>query len=152
MEPCRCGSGKSGDGCCLPFLHGTHTAPSPEALMRSRYSAFCVGAVSYLLDTHKFSEPAADLRERINATIGTIQWLGLQILESRTEGETGTVEFIARYRDAQGFGQLREHSTFQYIDGRWFYMGGRHLPPPKLQRNDTCWCGSGKKFKKCCGA
>jgi SEC-C motif domain protein len=62
------------------------------------------------------------------------------------------VEFIARYRDAQGFGQLREHSTFQYIDGRWFYMGGRHLPPPKLQRNDTCWCGSGKKFKKCCGA
>jgi uncharacterized protein YecA (UPF0149 family) len=23
---------------------------------------------------------------------------------------------------------------------------------PKIGRNDPCWCGSGKKFKKCHGA
>jgi uncharacterized protein YecA (UPF0149 family) len=23
---------------------------------------------------------------------------------------------------------------------------------PKVGRNDPCWCGSGKKFKKCHGA
>ncbi len=25
-------------------------------------------------------------------------------------------------------------------------------PTPKVGRNDPCPCGSGKKFKKCCGA
>lgn len=151
MVPCHCGSGRPAADCCQPFLRGERHAPTPEALMRSRYSAYCTGAVDYLLDTHKFSEPAAQLRERITAGVGTTQWLGLQILHSHTEGDIGTVEFIARSRDAGGFSQLREHSTFHRIDGRWFYVAGRHLPAPRPQRNDPCWCGSGKKLKKCCG-
>jgi hypothetical protein len=27
---------------------------------------------------------------------------------------------------------------------------GRELPPENLGRNDRCWCGSGKKYKRCC--
>jgi len=34
-------------------------------------------------------------------------------------------------------------------------IGGRITPirrdKPKIGRNDPCTCGSGKKFKKCCG-
>jgi SEC-C motif-containing protein len=152
MEPCHCGSAKPGADCCLPLLTGTCHSPTPEALMRSRYSAFCTGNVDYLLDTHLCAEPAELMRERISATLATTQWLGLQILHSQTSGDSGEVEFIARYKDAKGFGQLRERSTFQRSDGHWFYVSGRHLPPPKLQRNEPCWCGSGKKLKHCCGA
>lgn len=120
--------------------------------MRSRYTAFCAGNVDYLLNTHRFAEPLELMRERISATIETTQWLGLRIIASHAEGDKGEVEFIASYRDAGGLGFLREQSIFQRDENRWFYVSGRHLPSPKLQRNDPCWCASGKKFKKCCGA
>ncbi|MFN7145721.1 MAG: SEC-C metal-binding domain-containing protein, partial [Myxococcota bacterium] len=35
--PCPCGSGRKAKGCCLPILEGA-AAPTPEALMRSRYT------------------------------------------------------------------------------------------------------------------
>ena len=120
--------------------------------MRSRYSAFCTGNVDYLLNTHHFPEPAAVMRDRIEATLKTTRWLGLRVIHSQSDGDMGEVEFLAGYKDAGGFGLLREHSLFHREQDRWFYVSGKHLPPPKLQRNDICWCGSGKKFKKCCGA
>lgn len=120
--------------------------------MRSRYSAFCTGNVDYLLSTHHFSESTELMRERIGGTVKTTQWLGLRIIASHSEDDKGEVEFIAGYRDAGGLGFLREHSIFHREENRWYYVSGTHLPSPKLQRNDPCWCDSGKKFKKCCGA
>ena len=49
--------------------------------------------------------------------------------------------------------------TRQVEDGRWVYTGqvnesGKTVrrEAPKVGRNDPCPCGSGKKYKKCCGA
>jgi len=76
------------------------------------------------------------------------------LIIAREKGESsdseGVVEFAADY---QG-GQLHERSRFLKEEGKWFYLNGDILPPvtaAKVGRNDPCPCGSGKKFKKCCG-
>lgn len=119
--------------------------------MRSRYSAFCEGNVEYLLQTHLEDTPSPDAEKQIRATTANTQWLKLEVLNASQSGNAGVVEFIAFYRDNRGAGQLHERSNFIRKDERWFYVDGSHLPPVKIQRNDPCWCGSGKKFKKCCG-
>ena len=119
--------------------------------MRSRYSAFCTGDVDYLIATHKFTGSAATMAEQLRVAVDTTTWLKLDVLHSSAQADSGTVEFIAHYRDARGVGSLHEKSEFQREDGHWYYTDGQHLPPPKHPRNDPCWCGSGKKFKKCCG-
>ena len=48
---CPCGSHKSYSGCCEPYLSGQKAALTPEALMRSRYSAFTKRKFSYLTKT-----------------------------------------------------------------------------------------------------
>lgn len=120
--------------------------------MRSRYSAFCCGNVEYLLQTHLMDNPSADEGSHIRATMANTQWLKLDVCHAETSGDKGVVEFIAYYRDQRGLGQLHERSLFVKKENRWFYTSGTHLPASKLQRNASCWCGSGKKFKKCCGA
>ena len=169
---CPCGSQKSYAECCEPFILGKANAPNPEALMRSRYSAYVKVAPEYLRETlapearHDFSEK--DVRE----WAGQSEWKGLEILKA----EGNTVEFIAKYK-AQG--KVLEHhevSSFRKEGGKWYFVDGEshvheegkghehhaHQPreklkpvvrvEPKLGRNDPCHCGSGKKFKKCHGA
>jgi SEC-C motif-containing protein len=148
---CHCGSGKAFADCCAPLLRGEQFATTPEALMRSRYSAFCEGNVEYLLQTHLEDTPSPDAEKQIRATTANTQWLKLEVLNASQSGNAGVVEFIAFYRDNRGAGQLHERSNFIRKDERWFYVDGTHLPAVKVQRNDPCWCGSGKKFKKCCG-
>ena len=86
---------------------------------------------------------------------------GLEIVET-TEGgpddDTGTVEFIAKFK--QNGQEIKHHelASFEKIDGKWIFMDGE-VPKPKqviretqkVGRNEPCPCGSGKKFKKCCG-
>lgn len=118
--------------------------------MRSRYSAFCEGNVEYLLQTHLGITPSSNAEKQIRATIANTQWLKLNVLNASEFGDAGVVEFIAFYRDGRGAAQLHERSNFIRKNERWFYVDGVHLPAIKFQRNDPCWCGSGKKFKKCC--
>lgn len=125
--------------------------------MRSRYSAFCTGDITYLLATHKTAAPTALLTDQIRVTLATTRWLKLQVLHAAADGDNGQVEFVAFFREQAGdsittkLGQLHELSRFRRDDGRWYYLDGDHLAPLKFARNDSCWCGSGKKLKKCCG-
>jgi SEC-C motif-containing protein len=89
-------------------------------------------------------------------------WLGLEIISTEDGGsndDSGMVEFKASYRLDDETCVLHELSRFERKQGRWYYRDGR-LPDvkqyrretPKIGRNDPCNCGSGKKYKKCCGA
>lgn len=163
--PCPCGSRLAYSACCAP-LHQNTPAPNAERLMRSRYSAFCLGKIDYLLATLAPQSRQPNDAEGLRHTIKQTQWLALQVLGSGTDGGDEWVEFVAFYQklpaqamnDASASagkradGQLHERSRFIQQDGRWFYLDGRILPPVKWPRNDPCWCGSGIKFKKCCGA
>ena len=144
--PCPCGSGLDYAQCCRPLHHG-EPAPSPEALMRSRYSAFVRDDADYVRASwHPDTRPAELTLE------GGEQWLGLEIVDAKQDGDAGQVHFRATHRDGDGFAVLEEHSRFVRENGHWFYLDGEHTVRPfKPGRNDPCPCGSGRKFKKCCG-
>jgi len=145
---CRCGSGQAFSECCQPFLEGSTAAPTAEALMRSRYSAFARGKVDYLLQTSAPERHAANEKALLGDSCNSTRWLALHILKTT---ET-TVEFAAFYESNSGVEQLHECSTFERREGRWIYVSGEFLPPLTFGRNDACWCRSGKKFKKCHGS
>lgn len=146
MMPCPCGSGQPYSECCQRFHAGDLAADTPEALMRSRYSAFVMKLPDYLRGTwHPTSRPASLPLE------DSPDWAALQILSARAGDDRGQVHFRALYRVPGGFGYLEEVSDFVREDGRWFYLSGTpregRLNPG---RNDRCPCGSGRKFKTCC--
>lgn len=151
-DACPCGSGARFAACCGALLAGAQPAATPEALMRSRYCAFVLGDADYLLATwHPRTRPAGlDLADQP-------QWQRLQVAGSGqdADGVQGWVEFAAHFRTAQGAGCLQERSRFLREQGRWFYLDGRPPSPaktaPRPGRNDPCPCGSGRKFKHCCG-
>ena len=155
IERCHCGSKKRYEACCGRFLSGEKKTETPEQLMRSRYSAFCMKNADYLVSTHHPVNRSADERQSVLESAANTEWLGLKVLktESRIKGSTvGYVEFVAFYQNAlSGAGQIHEKSEFIFENGQWYYVDGVMLPPVKFKRNDPCWCGSNKKFKKCHG-
>lgn len=150
-ELCPCGNSKKYSDCCGRFLSGRSRPKTPEELMRSRYSAFCIKDVEYLISTLHPSRRCPDDRENLVRSAREIQWQGLKVIKAGIEeGDTGYVEFAAFYRSTEP-GQLHEHSSFIRENGTWYYLDGQSLPPLHFGRNEPCWCRSGKKFKKCHG-
>ncbi|MBD0337262.1 MAG: YchJ family protein [Cyanobacteria bacterium Co-bin13] len=150
---CPCGSLKNYAECCKPYLQNLAQAPTAEALMRSRYTAYVNGSVDYLVATRHPSKRRFSDLEQLRQSCQNTTWLGLTILEvqgGQPTDETGTVEFVALYR-TDTVAQLHEKSRFTKLKGRWLYLEGDLLPPLAPQRNAPCWCGSGKKFKLCHG-
>ena len=120
--------------------------------MRSRYTAFCQGNIDYLIATHHPSKRQMDDRQTLTKTIAETTWLGLHVLNSNTQATgTGSVEFVAFFQSQGIPSQLHEKSEFIRQNDRWYYLQGTILGPITIGRNDACWCGSGKKYKKCHG-
>ena len=69
------------------------------------------------------------------------------------------VEFVASALVRNRHCQFGETSRFVKESGLWLYVDGDVAPAGgqledgsgKIGRNDACPCGSGRKFKKCCG-
>ena len=119
--PCPCGKPAPYDVCCGIF-HAGGVAPSAEALMRSRYSAYVLALEPYLLATWHASTrpPSLDLSADDN-----MRWLGLEIKQHKSTGtDSAIVEFVARYRVAGRAHRLHETSRFLREDGRWYYLDG----------------------------
>lgn len=146
MTECPCGSKKAFSECCEPIIKKTLQASSPEKLMRSRYSAFAKSENEYLVfSTLKKNQSPNDLQELKNLN-NSVKWLKLEIVDAYDD----IVEFKAYYLEANEIKVLHEKSNFVKEDGLWKYDSGE-LFNTKIQRNQECPCGSGKKFKKCCG-
>jgi SEC-C motif-containing protein len=125
-------------------------ANSAEQLMRSRYSAFCIGDINYLITTLHPDYRSKDDEAALRQTIQQTQWLGLKIIKHVPGIWSATVEFVAFY-GMNPIQQMHELSRFIRQEGKWFYTNGDMLAPVKLSRNAGCFCGSAKKFKKCHG-
>ena len=123
MITCYCGSDLSFENCCEPYIKGIQKAPTAEALMRSRYTAFATGAADYLVATTHSSTRKFHKKADILGWSQNNQWLQLEVLAST---ET-TVTFKAYYLDFQLSAQIHhEHSTFVFENGRWFYVDGTY--------------------------
>ena len=119
---CPCGSGNLLEACCGHYHEG-HPAPCAEALMRSRYSAYVLGLVDYLLATWHPSTGPGDLE------LPPRKWLGLEVRHAQAAGDAGVVEFVARCRDAGRAQRQHEISRFVREGGRWYYIDGQMVEP-----------------------
>ena len=160
QKNCPCGSGLSYGECCEPYITGVKSAPTAEALMRSRYAAYTEHAIDYIIDTCTKSEKDNIDYEQTKNWSEKSNWLGLKILSTEKGGPAdteGTVEFEALYEMDGLRENHHENAKFKKQDNRWLYDEGNVVPKtvirtgPKVGRNEPCPCGSGKKYKHCCG-
>ena len=161
MESCPCGSGSIYPECCEPFVSGMHKPSTAEALMRARYTAYTRKKIEYIHQTHHPQTRDQHDMEEARKWAENSEWLGLEVVSTEAGGpgdSEGTVEFIARYQVDDEEVEHHELSQFKRVDDEWFFHDGKMIgqepirrEEPKVGRNDPCPCGSGKKFKKCCG-
>ncbi|OZI19686.1 hypothetical protein CAL26_19015 [Bordetella genomosp. 9] len=123
VKTCPCGTGKAYAACCGQWHRGPRhlQAPTAEALMRSRYSAYVLDLVDYVRDTwHPDTRP-----EHVDPNPAGLKWLGLDVRRHVVQDERhALVEFVARSR-MQGKGQrMHEVSRFVRENGVWLYVDG----------------------------
>lgn len=163
--PCRVmeSKGPSYEECCAPLHKGAAKASTPEQLMRARYSAYVKKTIPFIAAT-QLTEKAEEFDEKeAEKWADSADWRGLKIVETKKGGaqdSDGIVVFEAHYTDKASQKELvhKETSLFHKVNGAWMFKEGviagaqafKRLEP-KIGRNDPCSCGSGKKFKKCCG-
>ncbi len=167
MTLCPCGSSQPANACCSPILERTQTAPTAEALMRARYCAYVAKDVDFVMETTLPASRSDSDIKAMKAWAEQSEWEGLEVIASSKGSSSdleGEVEFIARYRMQGVAQQHHEKSFFVKEEGKWYFKDGEVLASGptekatpvvnanKTGRNDPCPCGSGKKFKKCCGA
>ncbi|NEX22148.1 hypothetical protein G3480_17860 [Thiorhodococcus mannitoliphagus] len=119
---CPCGSGRPFAECCGPFLEGGALPQTAEALMRSRYTAFALGAPDYLRSSWHSNTCPRDVLPN-----PTTKWTGLKIVATEAGGPNdieGEVEFVARYKIQGRAHRLHERSRFVRENGEWRYLDG----------------------------
>ncbi len=156
---CPCGSGKTYAECCELYIKGKEKAPTAEALMRARYTSYVKQEIDFIINTCETGDKIAQIdRKATEDWSKNSTWHGLKILitEDIKEGES-IVEFEAEYT-LKGMHDIHhEIAGFRKINGEWFYSEGMMRPTTvvregkKIGRNEPCPCGSGKKYKQCCG-
>jgi len=157
-SPCPCGSGKTFSQCCQPILKQERAAATAEELMRSRFTAHVVLDHEHLHRSYLTTSRRPYVPEMVDGA--ELKWTRLVVHahEPGPKPDLAFVDFTA-YFDDQGTEQaLHEKSEFARIDGTWFYTRSVRTGPapikaatPKVGRNDACPCGSGRKYKHCCG-
>ncbi len=147
MQLCYCKSELEFSKCCEPILRVSNIASSALALMRSRYSAYCLGDVNYLqATTHNHSWSDEELKS-IQDWADNSMWQHLEIV-SYSEN---IVEFKAYYIFNGKQHIHYEKSTFLKVNDMWKYVDGDiYEDKVDFLRNEQCICGSGKKYKRCC--
>ncbi|WP_294214267.1 YchJ family protein [uncultured Chryseobacterium sp.] len=122
---CPCCSGKSYEDCCKPYHTGEKNAPTAEALMRSRFSAFAIPNADYLWETTLPSKRKYHNKRDLHDWSTANTWTKLEIVGKPS---TNTVEFKAFYTDGGGRHEVHhELSTFRMVQNRWFYVSGEFI-------------------------
>ncbi len=114
---CHCGTGRTFENCCAPLIAGEQSAPTAEALMRSRYSAYAEHDEAYILSTWHASTRPQSLSVNEDSAV---QWIRLKVMQCSQD----TVEFMAWYKLNGKAHKLHEHSRFIYENQRWYYVDG----------------------------
>ena len=152
---CHCGNNEPFEKCCRRYIIGNINPPTALALMKSRYSAFVIKNIDYLVKT---AHPSLNAKKSsLLEWANQVTWKKLRIISSTagTGNHTaGEVEFKAYYKQGLKNDIQHEKSLFTKENNTWYYTKGVINPTPlasaETNRNDLCPCGSGKKFKKCC--
>lgn len=159
MSLCPCGSGIPYSDCCEQIISGGRSAKTAEQLMRARYSAYVNAEMDFIFEsTHPEHRQGYD-HSGTKEWAETAEWQGLEIISTTRGGcddSVGEVEFIARFVEKGDSREHHEAGQFKRKEGIWYFTEGQMVRPKpltvtKIGRNDPCSCGSGVKYKKCCG-
>lgn len=126
-QNCPCESAQPYTQCCEPLHRGHAKAPTAEALMRSRYSAYVKGEIDYLVATTLPAVRTTNLWVDYDSTAKTIDWIGLEVLRAQQGGpndKVGKVEFRANYLQSGEKTIHHELSRFRRYRGDWCYVDG----------------------------
>lgn len=96
--------------------------------MRSRYTAYVMGDIDYLIETTLPKMRTGKLRAGYQSTHDTIQWIGLKVVETWLGGnkdKIGKVLFQAFYIQAGKSSTHEELSRFRRSGGTWYYVDGK---------------------------
>mgnify|MGYP002746452071 CR=1 FL=1 len=146
---CFCRSGKEYKYCCAPFHLHTAVPEKAEQLMRSRYTAYVLKNIPYIVATTVPSQQTLLETHLLQEWADNTTWLGLEILKTENLTKTqSAVEFKNIFQGEEGKLTHQERSIFVKIENCWYFVDPTVSLPTMKQ---PCVCGSGKKFKHCCG-
>ncbi len=161
IENCPCGSNKKYTECCEIFIKGNTSVETAEQLLRSRFSAYVKREIEYIVNTTLPQQQIKLDKKAIRDWAEKTNWTKVEIIkcfEGSKNDDSGTVEFVAYYKDKGLLCKHHEVGKFKKVDTLWYYDDSEFpkakqvtRSEPKIKRNDPCPCGSGKKYKKCCG-
>jgi len=102
--------------------------------MRSRYSAYAAGEVSYLLATTAPESPHARAdrsvwAEEVRRWCQAVEFRQLQVFSASEEGNSGEVRFFATLFHGAEEVSFGEISSFVRREGRWYYVAGEPFTP-----------------------
>lgn len=147
---CHCGSGLEYQACCKAFHDGDKIATRAEDLLRSRFSAFVTNNFRYNYDTTSSANRSENLLQSLSKVADETKWQSLLILERFPDNDPlPRIRYVAFFQRGGNWYQIHELSFFSFENGALRYDRGEFLKPHTLGRNEACWCGSGKKLKRC---
>lgn len=124
-KKCPCGSNKNYSDCCRLYISGIKLIDSPEQLMRSRYTAYSMANIDYIVNTMSGKALQDFVKEDSLIWAKSISWKKLEVLSTNLITVTkGFVEFKAYFIDSNQQCVLHENSEFCFYNGRWFYVDG----------------------------
>ena len=128
MPYCSCGSGSDYTNCCQPYLDGQASPKTPEALMRSRYTAYTMAKIDYIQKTQRGKAAEGFNALDVLAWSKRVRWIKLDVLNAKLKNPSkGYVEFIATFIDGSTSQSIHEKSEFIKKAGLWFYVDGVHV-------------------------
>lgn len=147
---CPCQSNIPYAQCCRPFHLGEQLPRTAEQLMRARYTAYTQQKIAYIVQTTVPSQQPLLDRAAMQEWSATTQWAGLEVVAHQPLSKQHSyVEFHAFFETENGRQSHHELSLFVRVGEQWFFVDPT-VPHPT--QKSPCLCGSGKKFKHCCGA
>lgn len=128
MKLCPCGSGLQYSSCCGLYIEGGISVSKPEALMRSRYTAYTMAKIAYIKKTMRGKALSGFQTGEAKRWARRVEWVGLRVVNVVPEdGNKGFVEFIASFRDGGVSRSIHEMSEFWRVEGVWYYVDGINL-------------------------
>lgn len=134
-DSCLCFSGKKYKKCCRPYHNGMN-APTPEALVRARYSAYALGLDDFIMRTthpesRHFNADENRWRAAIRAYILQNRFLNLEILSAEDDKVSYRATLLSMFTGASE--PYIEHCTFKQENGKWLYFDGK---PEKEEKSE----------------
>ncbi|KGQ44918.1 preprotein translocase subunit SecA [Gallibacterium anatis] len=147
---CPCQSGLEYQDCCQPLHQYQKIASTAEQLMRSRYSAFVLAEIDYIVKTTVPLQQTLLNSKALYQWARNTEWDGLEIVKVVPEMDNNhaLVEFNAFFLHENKRMTHHELSAFVRIAQQWYFLDP--TVATKWGLKEPCFCHSGRKFKQCC--